>query len=110
MDQRESAEAETQSEDCKARPARGQGRSDRKLPLGINSVVGDPSLPLPSPLEPMKYPPPPAAADIAPRSKALAEWGGGGEGEGRGRGGTLGETREESCLKDGLPAPCTSKH
>ena len=72
MDQRESAEAETQSEDCKARPARGQGRSDRKLPLGINSVVGDPSLPLPSPLEPMKYPPPPAAADIAPRSKALA--------------------------------------
>lgn len=85
MDQRESAEAETQSEDCKARLARGQGGGGRKLPLGINSVVGDPSLPLPSPLEPMKYPPSPAAADIAPRSKALVEWGGEGGGEGEGR-------------------------
>lgn len=85
MDQRESAEAETQSEDCKARLARGQGGGGRKLPLGINSVVGDPSLPLPSPLEPMKYHPSPAAADIAPRSKALVEWGGEGGGEEEGR-------------------------
>ena len=36
MDQRESAEAETQSEDCKARLARGQSGGGRKLPLGIN--------------------------------------------------------------------------
>lgn len=94
--ERESAEAETESEDCKARLARGQGRGGRKLPLGINSVVGDqdphPSLPLPSPLEPPKYPPSPAAADTSSdhclRSKAPVE----GEGErGRGRGEGKGE-------------------
>ena len=47
---RESAEAETESEDCKARLARGQGRGGRKSPLGINSVVGDqdPASPFPS--------------------------------------------------------------